>query len=81
MENLSSLGWVPSLSVLTFGSFAMIATQGGIGAYQLAVQKNIDALRNQCSKWLGLWLAALACSNTYLIYCWATVDHDNVYVE
>lgn len=35
------LGWIPSLSILTFGSFAMIATQGGVGAYQFAVQKTL----------------------------------------
>jgi uncharacterized membrane protein YbhN (UPF0104 family) len=35
------LTWVPALSILTFGSFAMIATQGGVGAYQLAVQKTL----------------------------------------
>ena len=60
MEHLSILGWVPSLSVLTFGSFAMIATQGGIGAYQLAVQKtlllyDIDAVNGLAFGWL-LWL-------------------------
>ena len=60
MQNLSSLGWVPSLSVLTFGSFAMIATQGGIGAYQLAVQKTlmlyqIDEVNGLAFGWL-LWL-------------------------
>jgi hypothetical protein len=60
MENVSSLGWVPSLSVLTFGSFAMIATQGGIGAYQLAVQKTLmlyemDAVNGLAFGWL-LWL-------------------------
>ena len=37
----STLSWVPSLTILTFGSFAMIATQGGVGAYQLAVQKTL----------------------------------------
>jgi len=41
LEDLVQLGWVPSLTVLTFGSFAMIATQGGIGAYQFAVQKTL----------------------------------------
>lgn len=41
MQDLIQLGWVPSLSILTFGSFAMIATQGGIGAYQFAVQKTL----------------------------------------
>lgn len=41
MQDLAHLGWVPSLSILTFGSFAMIATQGGIGAYQFAVQKTL----------------------------------------
>lgn len=38
----STLSWVPSLTILTFGSFAMIATQGGVGAYQLAVQKTLN---------------------------------------
>lgn len=37
----TTLSWVPSLTILTFGSFAMIATQGGVGAYQLAVQKTL----------------------------------------
>lgn len=60
MQNLSILGWVPSLSVLTFGSLAMIATQGGIGAYQLAVQKTLllyemDAVNGLAFGWL-LWL-------------------------
>lgn len=41
MQDLVHLGWVPSLTILTFGSFAMIATQGGIGAYQFAVQKTL----------------------------------------
>ena len=42
LKELVDLGWVPSLTILTFGSFAMIATQGGIGAYQLAVQKTLS---------------------------------------
>lgn len=41
LQETSMLGWKPSLTVLTFGSFAMIATQGGIGAYQLVVQKTL----------------------------------------
>ena len=41
MNELTELGWLPSLSILTFGSFAMIATQGGIGAYQLIVQQTL----------------------------------------
>lgn len=41
MNELAGLGWTSSLTILTFGSFAMIATQGGIGAYQLAVQKTL----------------------------------------
>jgi glycosyltransferase 2 family protein len=32
------LGWLPALSVLVFGSLAMIVTPGGIGAYPPAVQ-------------------------------------------
>lgn len=60
MEELQILGWVPSLSILTFGSFAMIATQGGIGAYQLAVQKTlvlygINEVTGLAFGWL-LWL-------------------------
>ena len=60
MDELSQLDWIPSLSILTFGSFAMIATQGGIGAYQLAVQKtltlyNIDQVSGLAFGWL-LWL-------------------------
>jgi glycosyltransferase 2 family protein len=59
MQSLSTLGWVPSLTILTFGSFAMIATQGGIGAYQLAVQKTlglygINELAGLAFGWL-LW--------------------------
>lgn len=42
MLDTTSLSWVPSLTILTFGSFAMIATQGGVGAYQLAVQKTLS---------------------------------------
>ena len=41
INEISTLGWIPSITILTFGSFAMIATQGGIGAYQLAVQKTL----------------------------------------
>ena len=39
MDAVSHLGWRASLSVLSFGSIAFIVTQGGIGAYQLAIQK------------------------------------------
>jgi len=41
MESVSHLGIKPSLTILSFGSIAMIITQGGIGAYQLAVQKTL----------------------------------------
>jgi glycosyltransferase 2 family protein len=41
LEPVSHLGIRPSFTILTFGSLAMIATQGGIGAYQLAVQKTL----------------------------------------
>jgi len=39
MDAVSHLGMRPSFSILSFGSMAMIATQGGIGAYQFAVEK------------------------------------------
>lgn len=35
----SALGIKPALSILGFGSIGMIVTQGGIGAYQLIVEK------------------------------------------
>lgn len=41
MEAVSDLGIRPSFTILSFGSIAMIITQGGIGAYQLAVQKTL----------------------------------------
>ena len=41
LTELTDMGWIPSLTILTYGSFAMIVTQGGIGAYQLAVQKTL----------------------------------------
>jgi uncharacterized protein (TIRG00374 family) len=36
------LGIKPALSVLGFGSIGMLVTQGGIGAYQLIVEKVLD---------------------------------------
>ena len=41
MEPVSHLGIEPSLTILSVGSLAMIVTQGGIGAYQIAVQKSL----------------------------------------
>lgn len=41
MEPVSHLGMGPSLTILSTGSLAMIVTQGGIGAYQIAVQKSL----------------------------------------
>ncbi|WP_336514046.1 lysylphosphatidylglycerol synthase transmembrane domain-containing protein [Pollutibacter soli] len=59
MEPVSHLGIGPSFTILTFGSLAMIITQGGIGAYQLAVQKtltlyNIGEVDGLAYGWL-LW--------------------------
>lgn len=42
MEPVAHLGIEPSFTILSFGSVAMIATQGGIGAYQLAVEKTLN---------------------------------------
>lgn len=42
MDAVDHLGIRPSLTILCTGSLAMIVTQGGIGAYQLAVQKSLD---------------------------------------
>lgn len=41
MDPVSHLGVEPSLTILSVGSLAMIVTQGGIGAYQIAVQKSL----------------------------------------
>lgn len=39
MEAVSHLGFKACFAILSFGSIAMLATQGGIGAYQYAIQK------------------------------------------
>lgn len=41
LSSVDHLGFYPSFTILSFGSVAMIVTQGGIGAYQLAVQKTL----------------------------------------
>ncbi len=38
----STLGIEAALSVLSFGSIGMVATQGGLGAYQLLVEKTLN---------------------------------------
>jgi len=38
---VAHLDFNPSISVLVFGSIGMMATQGGIGAYQFAIQKTL----------------------------------------
>lgn len=42
MDAVSHLGIAPSFTILSVGSLAMIITQGGIGAYQIAVQKSLS---------------------------------------
>lgn len=39
MEAVKHLGFDACFSIISFGSLAMMATQGGIGAYQLTIQK------------------------------------------
>jgi uncharacterized protein (TIRG00374 family) len=41
MDAVNGLGIGPAFTILSFGSLGTIATQGGIGAYQLAVQKSL----------------------------------------
>lgn len=58
------LGLQASLSLLVFGSVGMIATQGGIGAYQIAVQKTlllfgIGAVAGLAFGWV-MWAAQTA---------------------
>jgi uncharacterized membrane protein YbhN (UPF0104 family) len=59
MNEVQHLGIRPSMTILSTGSLAMIATQGGIGAYQYAVEKSlgiygIDAVAGLAYGWL-LW--------------------------
>jgi uncharacterized membrane protein YbhN (UPF0104 family) len=39
MEEVSDLGFKEAFSIMSFGSIGMIATQGGLGAYQFIVQE------------------------------------------
>lgn len=60
LSSVAHLGIMPSFTILSFGSIAMIVTQGGIGAYQLAVQKtltlySIPEVQGLTFGWL-LWL-------------------------
>lgn len=60
LSSVSHLGLYPSFTILSFGSIAMIVTQGGIGAYQLAIQKTltlygIPEVQGLTFGWL-LWL-------------------------
>jgi len=41
-EPVGNMGIGAAISVLVFGSFGMIITQGGIGAYQIAVQRTLS---------------------------------------
>ncbi|WP_343674600.1 lysylphosphatidylglycerol synthase transmembrane domain-containing protein [Chitinophaga sp.] len=61
MDETRSLGVGAALSVLCFGSIGMIATQGGIGAYQILVQQTlllygIHATTGYAFGWI-VWLA------------------------
>ena len=60
MDAVNHLGIRASFTILSFGSLAMILTQGGIGAYQLLVQKTlvlygINEVNGLAYGWL-LWL-------------------------
>lgn len=62
--DVSNLGLNASVAILVFGSIGMIATQGGIGAYQFAVQKTlllygISAVSGLAFGWV-LWGAQTA---------------------
>lgn len=64
LQEVAHLGVKPALSIISFGSIGMIVTQGGIGAYQYAVQETlylygIDKLIGFTFGWI-LWLAQTA---------------------
>ena len=39
LEETSGLGWTAAMASVFFGGFAMVATQGGIGAFQIVIEK------------------------------------------
>ena len=41
MSSVMGLGMSAALTILSVGSLAMIITQGGIGAYQIVVQRSL----------------------------------------
>lgn len=61
MAAVAHLSWDACFSIITFGSFAMLATQGGIGAYQLVIQKLLPLYGISEGEALGfgwiLWIA------------------------
>ncbi|MCO5235158.1 MAG: flippase-like domain-containing protein [Chitinophagaceae bacterium] len=61
MHEVSHLGLKAGFSILSFGSIAMLATQGGIGAYQYTIQKLLPLYGINEGPALGfgwvLWLA------------------------
>lgn len=61
LQEVSHLGYKEALSILSFGSIGMIVTQGGLGAYQYAVQEtmvlyNIPRVLGFTFGWI-LWIA------------------------
>jgi uncharacterized protein (TIRG00374 family) len=64
MEEVAHLGPKEALSILSFGSIGMIVTQGGLGAYQFAIQETL--LLYQIPQLVGftfgwiLWIAQTA---------------------
>lgn len=64
LQEVSHLGYKEALSVLSFGSIGMIVTQGGLGAYQYAVQEtlvlyDIPRVMGFTYGWI-LWIAQTA---------------------
>jgi hypothetical protein len=64
MSEVEMLGLQEALSILSFGSVGMIVTQGGLGAYQYAVQETlylyqIDKVIGFTYGWV-LWIAQTA---------------------
>lgn len=73
LQEVSHLGIKPALSIISFGSIGMIVTQGGIGAYQYAVQETlflygIDKLVGFTYGWI-LWLAQTAVILVGGVFC------------
>jgi hypothetical protein len=69
LEETKMYGFREAVSVLAFGSIGMILTQGGIGAYQLMVQKTMGLYGlNETIGWAFGWVLWIAQTTVILLF-------------